>query len=193
MSGTRRALVEMMMAFRLNGGYGRFLPDKHLTRVQSTRAHPSPSPVGGWADVNARRFKMLTPTVLLERLAQRHHHLLAIRICELLGLSAENILHHWACTKVRPTSDPYGPISFKEPGCTRVRVAVTALLLLFQIWFGLISPAAFPLLLLADTWETETASADTYVHVVCLPALLDAPSAILSGPPVWPVHKSYTK
>lgn len=36
------------------------------------------------------------------RLAQRHFHLLAIRICEWVGhASSEQVLFHWACEKIR--------------------------------------------------------------------------------------------
>ena len=34
-------------------------------------------------------------------MAQRHFHLLAIRICEWTGHSQEKVLYHWACEKIR--------------------------------------------------------------------------------------------
>ncbi|KAJ4459633.1 putative vacuolar protein sorting-associated protein 16 [Paratrimastix pyriformis] len=49
------------------------------------------------------QYKQLTPPVLLDRLMHRHRHLLAVRICELLGLPTERILIHWACQKVSQT------------------------------------------------------------------------------------------
>lgn len=47
------------------------------------------------------QYKRLTPRVLVDRLVQRHHHLLAYRICEHLKLRAEKVLVHWACAKVQ--------------------------------------------------------------------------------------------
>lgn len=35
------------------------------------------------------------------RLAQRQHHLLAVRICEWLGHSKDQVLFHWACEKIK--------------------------------------------------------------------------------------------
>lgn len=38
---------------------------------------------------------------LITRLAQRRHHLLAVRICEWVGHPREKVLFHWACEKIR--------------------------------------------------------------------------------------------
>lgn len=46
------------------------------------------------------RYTRLTPKVLTNRLVQRHHHLLALRICESLKLDTDRVLTHWASVKV---------------------------------------------------------------------------------------------
>lgn len=38
---------------------------------------------------------------LVTRLAQRRHHFLAVRICEWVGHSCEDVLFHWACQKIK--------------------------------------------------------------------------------------------
>lgn len=43
---------------------------------------------------------MGVPT-LIERLTNRHHHILAWKICEYLKLSGDRVLVHWACAKVK--------------------------------------------------------------------------------------------
>jgi vacuolar protein sorting-associated protein 16 len=45
----------------------------------------------------------LTLDVLISRLTLRNHHLLALRICDLLKLKNENVLTHWGCEKVTKT------------------------------------------------------------------------------------------
>jgi hypothetical protein len=40
----------------------------------------------------------------MERLLSRRLHYLAFEICEFLGLKSDNVLIHWACTKVKNTA-----------------------------------------------------------------------------------------
>ncbi len=47
------------------------------------------------------RYKKIGPHVLIDRLVNRHQHLLAWRICEYLKLKSDKVLVHWACSKVR--------------------------------------------------------------------------------------------
>ncbi|KAJ3318675.1 hypothetical protein HDU76_000757 [Blyttiomyces sp. JEL0837] len=47
------------------------------------------------------QFLRLTPEVLIGRLVARHHHLLALRICEFLKIKNDKVLVHWACAKVK--------------------------------------------------------------------------------------------
>lgn len=47
------------------------------------------------------QLSRLTLDVLVSRLTLRNHHLLALRICELLKLKKENVLTHWGCEKVQ--------------------------------------------------------------------------------------------
>eukprot|EP00850_Spirogloea_muscicola_P020034 SM000206S06243 [mRNA] locus=s206:68260:73829:+ [translate_table: standard] len=51
-----------------------------------------------------QQYEALTPKVLVARLANYHHHLLALRICSYLSLGSEEVLVHWACTKARMSS-----------------------------------------------------------------------------------------
>ena len=46
------------------------------------------------------QLSKLTLDVLVCRLTLRNHHLLALRVCELLKLKKENVLTHWGCEKV---------------------------------------------------------------------------------------------
>lgn len=46
------------------------------------------------------QYTELTPQVLVNRLINQHHHLLAYRICEHMELPKDRVLIHWACAKV---------------------------------------------------------------------------------------------
>ena len=48
-----------------------------------------------------QQFNRLTPEVLVSRLTIRNHHLLALRICDLLKIKTERVLIHWASEKVK--------------------------------------------------------------------------------------------
>ncbi|XP_022759131.1 protein VACUOLELESS1-like isoform X2 [Durio zibethinus] len=43
---------------------------------------------------------LLTPSVLIARLINAHHHLLALRISEYVGMNQEVVIMHWACSKI---------------------------------------------------------------------------------------------
>jgi hypothetical protein len=51
-----------------------------------------------------QQYILQTPSVLIDRLMDRHHHLLAFRICEYLKMKSERVLVHWACMKVKTTA-----------------------------------------------------------------------------------------
>ncbi|KAL1915507.1 uncharacterized protein VTP21DRAFT_6631 [Calcarisporiella thermophila] len=51
------------------------------------------------------QYTRLTPEVLIDRLVNRHHHLLAVRICEYLKMKTDRVLIHWACTKIKKSTD----------------------------------------------------------------------------------------
>jgi len=51
--------------------------------------------------LTVQQYNRLTPEVLVSRLTMRNHHLLALRICELLKLKNERVLVHWASEKVK--------------------------------------------------------------------------------------------
>ncbi|KZV16281.1 vacuolar protein sorting-associated protein 16 [Dorcoceras hygrometricum] len=58
--------------------------------------------------LSIQQYKLLTPTILINRLINAHKHLLALRISEYLGLNQEVVVMHWACTKITaslPISD----------------------------------------------------------------------------------------
>eukprot|EP01041_Mallomonas_annulata_P005078 gene5078-10164_t len=48
-----------------------------------------------------QQYIRLTPEVLVSRLTIRGHHLLAIKICELLRLKKDRVLINWACEKLK--------------------------------------------------------------------------------------------
>eukprot|EP00823_Brevimastigomonas_motovehiculus_P004940 TRINITY_DN3388_c0_g1_i1.p1 TRINITY_DN3388_c0_g1~~TRINITY_DN3388_c0_g1_i1.p1 ORF type:complete len:857 (+),score=223.08 TRINITY_DN3388_c0_g1_i1:107-2677(+) len=47
------------------------------------------------------QFLKLDAEVLVDRLINRHHHLLALRICKYLRMPQDKVLVHWACAKIR--------------------------------------------------------------------------------------------
>lgn len=51
--------------------------------------------------LTVQQYNRLTPEVLVSRLTMRNHHLLALRICELLKLKNDRVLVHWASEKVK--------------------------------------------------------------------------------------------
>lgn len=51
------------------------------------------------------QYTQLGAEVLVDRLVNRHNHLLALRICKYLHISVEKVLIHWACTKIRGATD----------------------------------------------------------------------------------------
>ncbi|KAH6780752.1 vacuoleless1 [Perilla frutescens var. hirtella] len=50
--------------------------------------------------LSLQQYKLLTPSVLINRLINAHKHLLALRISEYLGLNQEVVIMHWTCTKI---------------------------------------------------------------------------------------------
>eukprot|EP00162_Nutomonas_longa_P012729 comp21234_c0_seq1/m.45320 comp21234_c0_seq1/g.45320 ORF comp21234_c0_seq1/g.45320 comp21234_c0_seq1/m.45320 type:complete len:848 (+) comp21234_c0_seq1:3-2546(+) len=48
------------------------------------------------------QYRALTPVVLIDRLINAHHHLLAFKICQYLKIKPDRVLIHWACAKVKP-------------------------------------------------------------------------------------------
>ena len=81
--------------------------------------------------LTVQQYNRLTPEVLVSRLTMRDHHLLALRVCDLLRLRNERVLVHWASEKVKrmaatPAADedicsvikrklePYGRVSYLE-------------------------------------------------------------------------------
>ncbi|KAK1404751.1 putative vacuolar protein sorting-associated protein 16-like [Heracleum sosnowskyi] len=54
--------------------------------------------------LSIQQYKLLTPSVLIGRLTNSHHHLLALRISEYLGMDQEVVIMHWACLKITASS-----------------------------------------------------------------------------------------
>ncbi|XP_075506458.1 protein VACUOLELESS1 [Primulina tabacum] len=50
--------------------------------------------------LSIQQYKLLTPTILINRLINAHKHLLALRISAYLGMNQEVVVMHWACTKI---------------------------------------------------------------------------------------------
>ncbi|XP_057955473.1 protein VACUOLELESS1 [Malania oleifera] len=50
--------------------------------------------------LSIQQYKLLTPSVLIARLINEHHHLPALRISEYLGMNQEVVIMHWACSKI---------------------------------------------------------------------------------------------
>ncbi|ONK69968.1 uncharacterized protein A4U43_C05F28830 [Asparagus officinalis] len=54
--------------------------------------------------LSIQQYKLLTAPVLVGRLTNGNHHLLALRISEYLNLNIEVVIRHWACTKITASS-----------------------------------------------------------------------------------------
>ncbi|GAB2222949.1 hypothetical protein Droror1_Dr00017081 [Drosera rotundifolia] len=50
--------------------------------------------------LSIQQYKVLTAPVLISRLINANHHLLALRLSEYLGLNQELVVMHWACSKI---------------------------------------------------------------------------------------------
>uniref|UniRef100_A0A803MTD0 Protein VACUOLELESS1 n=1 Tax=Chenopodium quinoa TaxID=63459 RepID=A0A803MTD0_CHEQI len=50
--------------------------------------------------LSIQQYKDLTAPVLISRLINAHHHLLALKLSEYLSLNQELVIMHWACTKI---------------------------------------------------------------------------------------------
>lgn len=84
-----------------------FLPDPSCVSdlfVQTCKTirvmHESSSEALG-IPLTITQYKALTPEKLVSRLSNRHSHLIALKICESLSLSKNNILIDWACAKIK--------------------------------------------------------------------------------------------
>lgn len=51
------------------------------------------------------QYCRLTPEVLIDRLTNRYYHLLALRICNYLEMNTERVVVHWACAKIKTSTD----------------------------------------------------------------------------------------
>lgn len=54
--------------------------------------------------LSIQQYKELTAPVLIARLINAFHHLLALRISEYINLSQETVVMHWACAKITAAS-----------------------------------------------------------------------------------------
>eukprot|EP00002_Diphylleia_rotans_P004919 TRINITY_DN1382_c0_g2_i1.p1 TRINITY_DN1382_c0_g2~~TRINITY_DN1382_c0_g2_i1.p1 ORF type:complete len:828 (-),score=186.60 TRINITY_DN1382_c0_g2_i1:1462-3921(-) len=52
-----------------------------------------------------QQFERLTVEVLIDRLVNRRHHLLALKICQSLNMKVDKVMVHWACDKVQSSMD----------------------------------------------------------------------------------------
>jgi hypothetical protein len=80
-------------------------------------------------------YKELGPLGLIDRLINRHQHLLAIRLCEYLKIKSDKVLVHWACAKVMARNNIETDSSLSEtivakladiPGISYAEIASTA-------------------------------------------------------------------
>ncbi|CAG8500529.1 11622_t:CDS:10 [Diversispora eburnea] len=79
------------------------------------------------------QYSKLTPDVLIDRLINRHHHLLALRVCEYLKMRTDRVLIHWACEKIKKSTDDEETICrlivdklANKPGLSYAEIAKTA-------------------------------------------------------------------
>jgi hypothetical protein len=55
--------------------------------------------------ISSAQYEKMTPFVLIDRLIYRNHHFLALKVCEYLSLPKSKVLIHWACCKVKGSSN----------------------------------------------------------------------------------------
>ncbi|CEI87038.1 hypothetical protein RMCBS344292_01458 [Rhizopus microsporus] len=79
------------------------------------------------------QYKRQGPEVLIDRLVNRNHHLLAVRIAEYLQIRTDKILIHWACEKIKSSTEDEESICraivdklAKKPGLSYAEIAKTA-------------------------------------------------------------------
>ncbi|KAI8887949.1 hypothetical protein K501DRAFT_174170 [Backusella circina FSU 941] len=79
------------------------------------------------------QYKRLGADALIDRLIGRNNHLLAIRIAEYLQLRTDKILIHWACEKIKTSTEDEEVICrtivdklAKKPGLSYAEIAKTA-------------------------------------------------------------------
>lgn len=79
------------------------------------------------------RFQRLGADALIDRLINRNNHLLAIRIAEYLKLRTDKILIHWACEKIKSSTEDEETICrtivdklAKKSGLSYAEIAKTA-------------------------------------------------------------------
>ncbi|KAG0268380.1 hypothetical protein DFQ27_006874 [Actinomortierella ambigua] len=79
------------------------------------------------------QYQVLKPEALIDRLISRHQYLLAIRICEHLKMRTDRILIHWACSKIKNSTDDEDTICrivveklANKPGLSYAEIALTA-------------------------------------------------------------------
>ena len=113
-------------AFCHDADSSEFVDTARKLRVLNNIRHPS---IG--LPLTIQQFNRLTPEVLVSRLTIRNHHLLALRICDILKIKTERVLIHWASEKVKRMAltsatdeeiskvikkqlEPYGRVSYLE-------------------------------------------------------------------------------
>lgn len=76
-------------------------PDRHREVCRSLRICRELRKAPIEIPITPAQLEKLGMAGLSQRLAQRHYHLLAMRICEWVGHSSDKVLFHWACEKIR--------------------------------------------------------------------------------------------
>ncbi|CAJ0914364.1 6093_t:CDS:2, partial [Entrophospora sp. SA101] len=83
--------------------------------------------------VTYAQYTRIAPDFLIDILNNRHHHLLALRICEYLKMRSDRVLVHWACAKIKKSRDDEETICrmiveklANKPGLSYADIAKTA-------------------------------------------------------------------
>ena len=109
-----------------------YTPDKFVSMCKALRVLNEVRQYQLGIPLTIEQLTVLTPRVLIDRLINRHQHLLALRICEYLQMKTDKVLVHWACTKVKSKEDDIticNAISTKLkclPGISYAEIASTA-------------------------------------------------------------------
>ncbi|KAJ3299233.1 hypothetical protein HK104_009629 [Borealophlyctis nickersoniae] len=75
--------------------------DKYVNMCQTIRVLNAVRHYEVGIPLTYTQYVRLTADVLINRLVNRNHHLLALRMCEYLKINRDRVLIHWACAKIK--------------------------------------------------------------------------------------------
>jgi hypothetical protein len=97
----------------------KFVDSCKILRVLNQIRHSS---VG--LPITFEQYSQFHADFIIERLINRHNHLLATKICDYLNISSDSVLIHWACAKIT-AADPNNSSNFAQEERKEIKVALS--------------------------------------------------------------------